>query len=116
LWRHIEDVTAFAHRNTGIVDQALKAAESRKSAVGECRKIIYFSDVAHNKGGAGAALAQASKSLCCRLILDDIVDDDILTGLGKAVGDAATNASPPASDENARALSHAKTCQSISMR
>jgi hypothetical protein len=34
----------------------------------------------------------------------------------KAVGDAATNASPPASDENARALSHAKTCQSISMR
>ena len=116
LRRHVEYVATLLHRDAGIVNEAFEAAKGREDVVGHGRKPSKFRDVTNDEGRARAALAQAGQGLSRRLVLDDIVNDNVVTGLGKAIGDAAADAAPAAGDENPRALRHANASRAISMR
>ena len=61
-----------------------------------------FADIALQEMGAGAARRDAVERLARRLVIDDVVEDDVMAGLGKRIGDGAADAAPPAGDEDAR--------------
>lgn len=106
LGRDLQQVAALLHRDACIVDKAFEAAEGLEGALRDAGNGFEIGYIAQDELRVRPALTHARKSRGRRLVLDEIVDDDVVARFREAECDPAADAAARAGDENPRTRTH----------
>src|SRR5260221_8327187 len=96
---HVQEVAPDRDLDAGIVDQAVDAAERRPGGAHQPLVSCEIADIAAQECRMAAARLDAGQRVADRLVLDDVVDDDVESAIGEGPADRPPDASAASPDE-----------------